>query len=117
MTNSQKQVEVVKKLLKDTFNASAKANEILFKNYLNKHDEFIASIFLNKAIAIVASCKAIYYSNLENLEDDRVENIFSKFDIFNNEFLNNISTGHSHQWTDIEFNSFKDSVAELLGEI
>ncbi|OVE67970.1 hypothetical protein CCS79_13525 [Clostridium diolis] len=117
MTNSLKQIEIVKNLIRETYRTSEKAHKILFKDYRNEHDEFLASIFLNKAISTASCCKAIYYSNLDDLENTYVENIFIKFDVFSNEFLNNISTGHSHQWTDIEFNAFTDSVGELLNDI
>ena len=58
--------------------------------------------------------KSFYYSNLNELEDSRVEDILHTFDTFSNEFLNNLSSGHSHQWTDIEFEAFKKSVVDLI---
>ncbi|MBS6504556.1 MAG: hypothetical protein KH415_23625 [Clostridium sp.] len=110
-------IEFTKSLIRDIYYSSKDAHETLFKDYRNEKNELISGILLNKAISSYSCLKAFYYSNLNDLEDYRVEDILNKFDTFINEFLNNLSSGHSHQWTDIEFNAFKNSVFDLLGEI
>lgn len=108
------QIDFIKKSIRSAYNESKTAHDILFKNYRNEHDEVIASIFINKAISIMSACKAVYYSNISNLENNEVESIFHKFDTYENEFLENIRTQHSHQWTDIEFESYKDTLSNFI---
>lgn len=110
-------VEFVKNLIRDTYYYSKDAHQTLFEDYRNEKKELISGILLNRAISSHSCLKAFYYSNVNELEDYRVEDILNKFDIFSNEFLTNLSSGHSHQWSNIEFNAFKESVSELLGDI
>lgn len=108
-------IEYIKQTLRYALLTSTEAHKILFKNSNNKQNELIATTYLNKAISLISTAKAIYISNIEELESYDVEHIFNTFDIFESEFLTNLSTDHSHQWTDIEFERFKDSVELFLG--
>lgn len=117
MSDIVRLVEIAKSLIKETFFYAQDAHEFLFKDYPNEKNEFISGILLNRAISSYGCLKSFYYSNLNELEDSRVEDILHKFDIFSNEFLNNLSSSHSHQWTNIEFEAFKESVIELIGNI
>lgn len=70
----------------------------------------IANSFINAAHAVY-----ICNNDLQRLEFDK---FFFQFSVFSKEVMTNIRTKHSHQWSDIEFNSFVDKfqdVASLLG--
>jgi len=97
------------RLFKDASYVSAKAHELLFENLDNKHNETISAIYLNKAISLMSTAKSVYISNIEILESPEIDDIFVKFEEFESEFLENIETDHSHQWTDIHFNRFKEA--------
>ena len=56
----------------------------------------IALAYLNSATSYFASAEALYYSN-------------HCFSVFEKEFLDNVRTNHSYQWTDIEFQRLRDS--------
>ena len=114
---TSRQIQAIKNFIYSAYTSAKEANNILFRDINNKCDELIAAAYINQAISFVLSCKALYYSNLKELENTNIEDIFSTFDIFSNEFLTNLSSSHSHQWTDIEFNSFKDSIEEAFGSI
>lgn len=70
-------------------------------------DNSIALSHLNIAATKFAAAESLYYSRIEVLENMEIEEIFRLFDVFVHELLTNISTNHSHQWTDIEFRSLK----------
>lgn len=107
-------IEYLKKLLKKSLRVSSTAHEILFKDSFDKQNQLIAATYLNKAISLISEAKAIYISNIEQLERSEVKEIFHCFDVFESEFLNNLSTNHSHQWTDIEFVKFKESIENFI---
>lgn len=109
-----KKIEYIKKTISSGLRASEQAHKILFKDSRNKQNEIIAATYLNKAISLMSLAKSIYISDLEELERSEVEDIFRHFDVFESEFLENLSTDHSHQWTDIEFLKFKDSVESFI---
>ena len=111
---ANEKVEQIKILIKDSYYASKEARDLVFKEYDNKQNQIIASSFINKAISLISAAKAIYYSDLENLERIEINEIFNQFDIFESEFMSNYSTDHSHQHTDIEFNQFKEAVEIFL---
>lgn len=107
-------IENLKMIISEALQVSEQAHKILFKDSTNKQNELIASTYINKAISLMSSAKAIYISNIEDLERSEVEDIFHYFDVFESEFLSNLSTDHSHQWTDIEFKQFKNSVEAFI---
>lgn len=86
----------------------------MFKAPNEKQNEIIAALYLNKAIALMSAAKSLYASNRELLERNEIKDIFDAFRVFEREFLKNISTDHSHQWTDIEFRKFKDAVEVFI---
>lgn len=115
----ENKVESMKILLREAAWSAKKCHQILFNdNYdSQKTNELIAAIYLNKAISFMTSAKSLYISNYETLEHHQVESIFEKFSIFESEFLKNLSTGHSHQWTDITYQDFKDHYESLLEKL
>lgn len=110
-----RKIEYLKQTISHALSISSQGHEILFKDSHNKQNELIAAVYINKAISLISTAKAIYISNIEKLERTEVEDIFNSFDVFESEFLTNLSTDHSHQWTDIEFLKFKDSVESFIG--
>ncbi len=110
-------IESIKILMREAAWSAKNCHEILFQNDNSKKDELIAAIYLNKAISLMASAKAVYISDYENLAHSEVENIFSEFSLFEDEFLNNLRTNHSHQHTDLKFRDFKSAYESLLGEL
>lgn len=104
-------------LIKDAAIASVHAHSILFKEFDDSRNEIIAALYINKAISIMSAAKAVYICNIEKIENQEVEEIFNRFDVFESELLTNIATNHSHQWSDIEFNRYKDAFEALLGEL
>lgn len=101
-------------LIKEAFIEATKAHELLFKEPNGKQNEIIAALYLNKAISLMSAARSLYLSNYEILMRHEIENIFHTFNVFESEFLSNISTGHSHQWTDLEFLRFKESVEAFI---
>ena len=103
-------VEMDNKHKKDTlilairrgYEHSREAHDLLFKEdgELN-----VALAYLNSAISSMNSAMAI-----QTCMDDKLrefEDIYHKFNVFSDEFLDNCATKHSHQWTDIEFLEFE----------
>lgn len=116
MDYSQTKIEYIKRSIKRCYLEAKRSDDILFRDseYKNASNEIIAVSYLNKAISIMESCKAVYFSCIEELENSTVEHIFDKFEIYSHEVLNNFSIDHSHQWSNIQFDEFKDSVEQLI---
>lgn len=113
-------IESLKQLIREAAWSAKECHEVLFRDdstVNNKNDEIIAAIYLSKAISLMTSAKAVYISDYENLAHNEVENIFTEFSLFEDEFLKSMKTGHVHQWTNINFKRFKDAYEELLGEL
>lgn len=109
-----RQIKFIKTGLRSAYIESKAADDILFENDINEHDQIIASLFINKAISIMSSCKAVYYSNIGKLENSNLEKIFHSFDTYENEFLTNVRTQHSHEWTNIKFENYKDTLSKFM---
>ncbi|KXS45559.1 MAG: hypothetical protein AWU54_295 [Candidatus Frackibacter sp. T328-2] len=107
---SQEQINQITVLIKDAYYSSKEAHEILFEEYDNKENQITAAVLINRSISLISAAKAIYYSNYESLAKTDIENIFSKFDLFESEFMTNFPTGHSHQHTGLKFKQFEESV-------
>ena len=87
------------------------SHKAAFKEERERND-LIAGIMLSNAISTNNSMKGLYYQN-PDFEHQEFEAFFAGFDIYKNELLTNIRTGHSHQWTDIEFRSFIEKAIPL----
>lgn len=116
MDYSQTKIEYIKNSIKKCHLEASTSNEILFRDsqHTNAANEIIAISYLNKSIAIMESCKAVYFSCIEELENSTVEHIFERFEIYSNEVLNNFACDHSHQWSNLEFHQFQDAVSLLV---
>lgn len=84
-------------------------------NYLSKDNNHIAAMFyLNLANADAAIVKSIYYCNYEKLAHNDVENLLNQFDMLVSEVTRNFATNHSHQWSNIEYEKFKEMLQDIF---
>lgn len=98
-------VKIFKKHAQASFYDAQNAHSCIFsKNYPIE----IALAYLNKAISEHCCCDSLYYTKYEQLSEMEYENYSHQFDVFAREFLNNVKTNHSHQWTDLEFERLKE---------
>lgn len=86
------------------YDHSRKAHELIFKEDV---ETSIALAYLNSAISSMNSAMAIHTCIEDKLGD--FEDIYHKFNVFSNEFLDCCTTKHAHQWTDSEFLRFKEA--------
>lgn len=112
--NLTKKTDTVLNLLTDAYYSSKTFHDILFKDAFDERKQIKSAIFLNKAISLMASAKAIYVSDYENLEKYDIDQIFISFNEFEDEFLECFATDHPHQWTDIQFNRYEESIKPFL---
>ena len=122
-------IEKFKELIKETFFNAKMAHDFLLENLCSskksssskssssRECEFISCILLNNAISSYTCCRSFYYSNIEFLEDTRADLFLHKFKTFSNEFLENVKTNHSHQWTNLTFEELKDQAETILGDL
>jgi|UniRef100_A0A7U4DJN4 predicted DNA-binding protein len=100
--NFEHQLKTISFLISEGFNAAKYCHELIFaedrKNNIN-----LALTFLNQANTFITSAKAIYVQFSLEGESQELEDFFHQFSVFNKEVLTNVRTGHSHQWSDIEF--------------
>jgi hypothetical protein len=114
-TEYSKKIETIRSLIRDAGYAAKNSHEILFAD--SNKNEIRAGLFLNNAISLMTCAKSIYISSYELLEKQEVEDIFNEFDVFTSEFFECLKTNHSHQWTDIHYNRFKDAFESFIGEL
>lgn len=114
MSNNEKQIEFLKTTLRKAYWDAETCHDLVFTDGERHIQDFKASIYLSQAVSLMSACKSVYYSNFELLANDLLEDIFFKFDIFVKEISNNISTEHSHQWTNIEFEDYKTTLGEFI---
>lgn len=98
-------IETFKHFVASAMRYAIKSHETLFNDDC---DISIALAYLNAAISRFSSAEALYYAQFEELERGEAEDLFYQFSVYAGEFLTNVETDHSHQWTDIEFNKLQD---------
>ncbi len=98
-------IEVFKSFVRSSFIDARTAHDCIFDE---KCSIEIALAYLNKAISAHYRCDSLYYAKYDQLERGEYEDYSKQFEIFASEFLTNVRTKHSHQWTDIEFQKLKD---------
>lgn len=75
--------------------------------------------YLAIANSYINAARAVYICN-EALSRQEFDEFFHAFSTFSDEVMSNISTNHSHQWSDIEFDRLEEAyrpVASLLGVV
>lgn len=103
-------VEKIKELFTSVAFDSYYVNYYLFKG----SNHTAAMFYLNLANTNVGIIKSIYYCNYEELAKDAIEDLFHQFDVFVTEVTRNFSTNHSHQWSNIEYEKFKEMLQDTL---
>lgn len=103
-------VEKIKELFTSVAFDSYRVNDYLFE----QNNPTAAMFYLNLANSNVAIIKSIYYCNYNELARNDMEDLFHQFDVFVNEVTRNFSTNHSHQWPNIEYNQFIDTLYSTL---
>lgn len=103
--------EISRAFIVDVLHSVEASHEKAFEGERERND-LIAGILLNNAISAANSLKTLYYQN-PNFEHDEFEAFFNGFNVYKQELLRNIKTGHSHQWTDIEFRLFIEKAIPL----
>ncbi|CAI3504957.1 hypothetical protein CIRMBP1315_02078 [Enterococcus cecorum] len=69
-----------------------------------------ATTYLAEANSLFTQAKVFLSDNIDELgePEEFLDTIF-RFNVYNNEVLDNIRTNHSHQYSDIEFRNFLNS--------
>lgn len=98
-------IETFKHFVASAMRYAIKSHDTLFKE---ECDISIPLAYLNASISRFSSAEALYYAQYEILQREEAEDLFHQFKVYSNEFLTNVETDHSHQWTDIEFNKLYD---------
>ncbi len=98
-------IETFKQFVASAMQYAIKSHDNLFKE---NYDISISLAYLNASISRFSSAEALYYAQYDILQRKEAEKLFHQFKVYANEFLNNVETDHSHQWTDIEFNKLSD---------
>lgn len=93
-------IEIFKNLVRSSFYDARNAHDCIFDENCSVE---IALAYLNKAISEHCCCDSLYYAQYDQLGRGEYEDFSHQFDVFAREFLTNVKTNHSHQWTDIEF--------------
>ncbi len=97
-------------LIKDAAHSAKCTKDTLFQDDPIKDSSLFALAHLNRAISRMSAAESLYYSQYEVLNRQEIEHIFHTFDVFSSEVLTSLSTGHSLQWTDIEYDRFTQSL-------
>ena len=114
--NFEQKKQILSNLLIDGFDNANYSHKLLFKSELDDEKEFdkqkdlmCALTYLNQAHASFTNAYTFIALNDELLGGrQEFDNILHQFTEFNTEFLNNVRTNHSHQWSDIEFKRLVD---------
>lgn len=102
-TDDQYQRRALILAIRKGYENSCKAHELLFKEDVELS---ITLAYLNSAISSMNSAMVIYTCIDDKLRE--FEDIYHKFNVFSDEFLDSCETKHSHQWTNDEFLQFEE---------
>ena len=102
---SMELIETFKRFVTSAMQYAIKSHDTLFKE---ECDISISLTYLNASISRFSSAEALYYAQYDILQREEAEELFYQFKVYANEFLTNVETDHSHQWTDIEFSKLHD---------
>lgn len=99
-------IEVLKRFVREAVLYSIRAHKQIFD-----HENIPAAVaYLQRASAKMAAAESLYYARHEELERGEAEEIFTLFDEFSDELIEDFATNHSQQWTDIQFNRLIEAV-------
>lgn len=86
--------------------SSKYAVNVIFSNKEDKSTKCLS--YLIKSAFNLSSAHTIYILN-ESIQNNELDELFNKADTFLDEITNNISTSHSHQWSDITYQDLKNA--------
>lgn len=103
--------DILAELMLNGFISAYEAHSSLFENVLSEVDFqpplSISLAYLTEAHNAYLVAETYYKDNEEILgERYELSEAINKFKLFNDEFMSNVRTNHSHQWTDIKFREF-----------
>lgn len=93
-------IEFLKRFVRDAILYTKSAHALVFDDKTLP----AAIAYLQRASAKMAAAESLYYSNYKDLERAEAEEIFTLFDEFSDELIEDFATNHSQQWTDIHYN-------------
>lgn len=96
----------ISSLLFSTMLFCKNAHKCIFSKTENAMIQSLANITMANQNLSVA--KSLVLNNYDEVED-QFDDLITRFDIFLEEITKNISTCHSHQWTDIEYNNLAEA--------
>ena len=100
-------VESLKRLVRESILYSRRAHDAALAE---KENISAALAYLQRASSKMAAAESLYWAQYEILARDEAEKIFSLFDIFADELVEDFATDHSQQWTDIQYNRLMEKV-------
>lgn len=100
-------IESIKRLVRESILYSKRAHDAVFAE---KESIPAALAYLQRASSKMAAAESLYWARYEILARDEAEKIFSLFDIFADELVEDFATDHSQQWTDIQYNKLMKEV-------
>lgn len=114
--NFEQKKQTLSDLLIDGFKNANYSHKLLFKselddeNELDKQNDLMCALaYLSQAYTCFTNAYTFIALNDELLGGrQEFENLLRQFTVFNTEFLDNVRTNHSHQWSDIEFRQLVD---------
>lgn len=109
-------LELIKRQFALAYFDAKRCHKTLFTDTNSFETEQKALIFLYRAARHMDLAYAIYQHDLEELEHYALTPTFAAFDTFYHEVTNNVATNHSHQWSDIEFDRYIDSIYDWVPE-
>lgn len=108
--------EILKVYLEKALYSSTKFDELIFADDKTDATMHCAVMHLNQAHTCINIANLQYLQYSEPGECLDFEEVIHKFNVFNSEFLRSYSTNHSLQWTNIEFEAFKEACQHYLNE-
>ncbi|PAF27379.1 hypothetical protein CHH61_03690 [Shouchella clausii] len=75
---------------------------------------YVTLNYVSQCLSYVNAARSIYYSNLNDHENEDIEQLFILFDRFVDEIMDSYETDHSKQHTLIYFQNMKDLYSTLF---
>lgn len=100
-------------LINAAFKNASDAHVHLTESTMDIRCQIIAGQQIAKASNIIAFAMSLDYLVEDVNFHTLLSNVYQRFTAFENEFLSNLESGHSHQVTKIRFFEFANSVKQL----
>lgn len=107
-------------LIKDQFSRGYLDARCCHRKLFSEPQDFEAEqkalIYLNRAARHMDLAYTVYQSYFEELEHYGITPVFEAFDAFYDETTDNVATNHGHQWSDIAFKKYKETLYDWVPE-